>query len=379
MNMMTNKTFPNALLVSAGLGCALMLGACGGGGGGGGGDGNPIPLNQPDALMDGLNDKIASTSGSISFVQGQAPAQTGDGLTPKVTAGIEVTAEPGDTISLPVSIGGAPDLSALFAKVPGAASYFEVDLGGAGKAGSKSAERLAKQGGGFALNTIIGFNVTLPSNLSTGGEFCFEFAARDAGGNVSSRDESCVTVVVEKPTPTDDQPGSGATATALQGTWNSPCFDSTDDFDGDGTIEPDEQESVREIINFVGTNQYSTFFDFHTNRTCAGTAERLQAPGGTYALGAASQADSQGKYARAIDFVPDPNDPNFGGQVATCYNLLRLEGTGGSFNTLLLGYPIPFSFNFEDIPGAPEPVSGDCRTQQTRPTSVITSLPFGRG
>lgn len=386
MNMTMKRNFPGAAglvaSVSSGL---LLLSACGGGGGGGGEPtpmptatpGGQIKLDQPNELMDALSDKIVSTGGSIDFVQGQAPGTTGDGLTPKVTAGIEVTAEPGDTVSLPVSIGGAPDLSALFAKVPGADSYFDVDLSGiGGKNGSKTARQMAKQGGGFAFSTIVGFDVELPENLETGDEFCFEFAAKDAGGNVSSRDLSCITVVVEKPAPTDDQPSAAQTATALQGTWSSPCIDVTEDVDEDGTIEADELESVREVINFVGTNQYGTFFDFYSNRNCGGSAERLQAPGGTYSLGGSSQADTQGKYARAIDFVPDPNDPNFGELASTCYNLLRLEDTGGNFNTLLLGYPVTFSIDFE---GAPEPVTGDCRTPQTRPTAVIPSLPFSRG
>ncbi|MES0872791.1 hypothetical protein [Sinimarinibacterium thermocellulolyticum] len=372
MFMTTDKRlFPRTASIA---GLVLVLSACGGGGGGGG---NPIPLDQPDALMESLNDKIASPNGGIEFVPNATPpAPTGDGQTPKVAAGVELTAEPGDTVSLPVSIGGAPDLSALFAKIPGASSYFQVNLGGGG--GSKAARRAAKQAtGGFVLTTIIGFNVTLPQNLATGGAFCFEFAAKDAAGNVSSPDVSCITVVAEKPVPMDDQPSAAQTAAALQGSWQSPCFDVSDDFDEDGTIESDEQESVREVINFVGTDQYATFFDFYAaNRTCSGTAERLQAPGGTYALGNSAQPDSQGKYARAIDFVPNPDDPNFGDAVSTCYNLLRLEGSGGSIDTLLLGYPIPFAFDFE---GAPEPVSGDCRSPQTRPTAVIPSLPFSRG
>jgi hypothetical protein len=368
MRLMTSRH--RAALVATMM--ASTLAACGGGGGGGGGD-DRIPLSDPNAVMVSLGDKVASPNGSVDYIpSGAPPAPTGDGLTPKVTGGVQATAEPGETVSLPVSIGGAPSLAALYAKVPGAGSYFQVNLGGAGKASDRVAKLAGKQtGGGFNLTTIIGFNVALPANLETGDQFCFEFSAKDANGNVSSTtstaDRSCVTVVSSKPTPTNDQPNAQTTPTALQGVWNSPCFD---------VSEGEEVESVREVINFVGSNGYSTFFDFYPNRTCTGTPERFQAPGGTYALAGAAVPDAQGKYARPVDFVPDPADPNFGNVAATCFNLLRLEGAGGNFDRLFLGYPIPFSIDFE---GAPEPVAGDCRSEGTRPTFVITSLPFTRG
>ena len=379
MNTMRLMTFRRGTALVAAM-MASTLAACGGGGGGGGGNDDPIPLNDPNAVMASLGNKVASPNGSVNYVpSGTPPAPTGDGLTPKVSGGVVTTAEPGETISLPVNIAGAPDLSALFAKVPGASSYFQVNLGGAGgKSGSRAAKVAGKQtGSGFNLTTIITVNLTLPENLGTDGRFCFEFSAKDASGNVSAAttgdpaqggDRSCITVVADKPAPTDDQ--QQTTPTALQGVWNSPCFDVSED---------GEEESVREVINFVGSNGYSTFFDFYSNRTCSGTVERFQAPGGTYAFAGAAAPDGQGLYARPINFVPDPNDPNFGDLVSTCYNLLRLEGSGGSPNRMLLGYPIPFAFDFSEFEGAPEPVAGDCSTEGTRPTFVITSLPFTRG
>lgn len=358
--------FRRARAVALAIALSSALGACGGGGGG---SGDPVSLSDPNALMASLENKVISPNGSVSFVpNGSPPAATGDGLTPKVTGGVQTTAEPGQTVSLPVSIGGAPNMSALFAKVPGASSFFQVNLGGTGKSAARLEKLAGKQsGGGFNLTTIIGFVVTLPDNLETGGEFCFEFSGKDASGNVSAAtvaaERSCVTVVANKPAPTNDQ--QQTTEAALQGVWNSPCFDVSDE---------EGQESVREVINFFGNNGYSTFFDFYNNRTCSGAAERFQAPGGTYAFTGPAAPDSEGRFARPIDFVPDPNDPNFGGAVSTCFNLLRLEGSGGNLNRMLLGFPIPFAFNLDGSEGSP----GDCGAPSRRPTSVITSLPFTR-
>lgn len=375
---MTKVKFPYSIRSAALASAFAMFGltACGGGGDGGGGGGDtPIPLDDPNGVMAALDGKITSSSGSVSLQNGDPDPQTGDGQTPKLTAGIMATAEPGETVSLPVSIGGAPELLALFAKVPGASSYFQVDLGGGGgKAGAKVAGRSGKQGGGsFVFTTIVGFTVPLPTNLETGGTLCFDFSAEDADGNVSSTDQSCIEVVAERPAPSDDQPSAEQTPTALQGDWNSPCSDISEDSNGDGTISSDEQESVREVISFTGSNQYATFFDFYPNRSCEGTAERALAPGGTYSVGANAGPDSQGNYARPIDFVPDPNDPNFGSLAAPCYNLIRLEGSGGSFSQFFLGFPLPFTLTSSE-PAQP----GDCRTTDTRPTAVITSLPFTR-
>ncbi|WP_370305684.1 hypothetical protein [Sinimarinibacterium flocculans] len=346
---MNNVTVPASARHLAPVLCAatLLLGGCGGGGGGDGGNDNPVPLNDPNALMSALSDKIES-AGSVSVVlntTGPEPAPNAD--TPKVTAVESATAEPGQVLELPVTVPGGANLSALFAKVPSASSYFEINLPPSG----------GKQGSSPAI-PIINFRVQLPDNLEVGGAtdtFCLEFWGL-SGDDRGPKDQSCIKIVAERPAPQNDQPQTDQVPAALAGDWLSGCF-----------AQDDGNGSAREVISFTGANQYASRFDVFNTTDCSGLISgQTPVVMGSYAVEDA-ELSSQGYWVRDIDFLTDSAAQELGAEA--CYNLLRLED-----GKLLLGYPIPYT-----LATSQSPVEGDCRTQATRPTRIIFSLPFTRG
>lgn len=355
-----------SLVAASCVGAALSLAACGGGGGGGGND-NPVPLNDPNALMSSLAGKVTSSGSGVEYVTNAAPpAPTPeDPDTPKAEAGVtDSTAVPGDTISLPINVAGGQQLTNLFAKVPGASSYFDAVLGGSGK----SMVQLRKAGTTFTAVQLIDFRIQLPTNLETGGEFCFQFSVKTSTNEVTDPTEACVTVVAaadRPPQPQDDQPAAAALGNALAGNWISGCFDIEDsDSNGDGTADA---KAAKIGLNFASGSTYSEFVQIFGADNCSGGAQQSEPfVTGVYAAGASEFNEQAGIWQRPFDF--NPNDPDPSIDFLPCYNLLRLANNN---STLLLGIPLTFQLG-----GNPE--AGDCRSQDTRPTTVITSLPFTR-
>lgn len=363
-----------SLVVASGFGAMLTLAACGGGGGGGGGN-EPVPLDNPDAVMSSLSNKVTSSGSGVEWVtDGSSPPAptTADPDTPKAEAGVaDSTAVPGDTISLPINVSGGQSLTNLFAKVPGANSYFNALLT---PPGGKSMVRLhktaAKATGSFTAVQLIDFRIQLPTNLETGGEFCLDFTVKTSTEEVTEPVTACVTVVAaadRPPQPTDDQPATSALDNALAGNWISECLDIEDiDSDGDGV---NDIKGAKIGLGFASGSTYTEFIQLFGTDACTDAAQVSPFVDGVYTAGASEYNEQAGFWQRPFDF--NPNDPDPSIDFLPCYNLLRLQGG----NTLFLG--IPLTFQFDDGTGA-SPQEGDCKSQDTRPTTVITSLPFTR-
>lgn len=365
MKMQNHAASVRSLVVASGLGVALTLAACGGGGGGGGNE--PVSLADANAVMSSLDGKVNGDS----VTDAQVPAV--NALEPKVeSAGPDTSAVTGDAVVLPVSVQTGSALAALYAKVPGAGTWFMVQP--PPPPGGKTVlipKTSAKTAISFNLVQVVNFAVTLPKLDTTGtdGKLCFEFRAETVDGQVtgSAADgRACIAVVSERPQPAaNDQPSTAALPGALAGNWASPCIDIEDfqaDADGDGTDETYRTADV--ALNFGASTTYSQSFRLYQATACGGSPLDLVPFDGNYTAGDAALNTLTNTWQRPIDFVP--NDPN-GLGLRTCFNRLRLEGS----STLLLGLPLTFSV-------AGEASEGDCRTTGTRPESVLTSFPLSR-
>lgn len=355
----------------AGAAVALTLAACGGGSDGD--DNNPDPqvveVDDPNGLMDALENKVTSGGSSLQFVNNGTtpPASTAD-TDPeplKAEAVEEVTAVPGDTVTLPVSLNGSPQLDSLFAKVPGASSYFQAQVAPGGKA------RVAGKASLITLTTID-FQVTVPDNVQAdAGSFCFDFTVKSADGRVSDPVRSCIDVKsTPPPQPTNDQPTVADLDAALAGNWFTNCIDIEDeDFDGDGTTD---FSSAKLGLTFGSGRSYAESVVIYSDNNCATPAEGFEGAqafiNGTYNAGGSQYSEQGGFWQRNFTFTPT-NDPNFPElQFDPCFNRLRLNANK---TQLFLGVPITFTFD-----DGSNPVEGDCRSDDTRPETVLTALPF---
>lgn len=356
---------------ATGFSAVLLVAACGGGGGGGGGGNEPVPLGDPNAVMDSLSGKVTSGGSGVQIVTGTPPAATTeDPDTPKAEAGVEQsTAVPGDSVSLPVNVSGGQQLTNLFAKIPGASSYFDASLA---PSGGKSMVRLhkaaPKQGTSLTAVQVLDFRIDLPTNLATGDQLCFDFAVKTSTNQVTEPTRACITVVAQRPAqPANDQPDAGTLESALAGNWISECFDIEDsDTDGDGV---NDLKAVKIGLGFEAGSTYSEFVELFGTDNCSDTGDAFPFVDGVYSAAQAQYNEQVGVWQLPFDF--NPNDPDPSIDYLPCYNLLRIEGS----NTLFLG--VPLTFQFDDGTGA-NPQAGDCKSPDTRPTSVITSLPFTR-
>ncbi|MFP5307589.1 MAG: PKD domain-containing protein, partial [Gammaproteobacteria bacterium] len=165
---------------------------CGGGGGGGGGK---IPTSDAD----GLTSAVAASVGNnvAQKVTGDPPPPTPEVPdSPVTTARADaVSVSPGASVTVPLDVTAASQLESLFAKIPGASSFFQVsNPAGAGKAWAK---RSATAKGTFVLE----FRLKVPSNVDFG-RFCIQFSVEDVDTRVSNVDEVCIDVVQSSPSPT---------------------------------------------------------------------------------------------------------------------------------------------------------------------------------
>jgi hypothetical protein len=354
--------------IATAFGTALALGACGGGGGG---SNDPVPADDPNALMRAIQDKVASGAAVVQVVQGNPPAPSGADA-PKTTSGIpSSTAVPGDTVALPLRIDGAPDLTNLFAKITGSTNqYFNVQIGAGsgGKMALTPSVKLGKNEFSFVALTTLDFRVDLPDNLdlSRGGDVCFDLSVRESDGSVSDVAKPCVAIGTQRPGINNDQPPGAEMPERLNGTWVSSCLDIDDFVAGSTTIR-----AARLGLTFSAEGQTFTesVLVYTTNDCSAGEASTPQVSG-TYVLGSASEDSVQnGLRTRQFDF-------RFDGQsgVFPCFNRLRIadENGDGVFERLFLGVP---RTSYRDQANA---LPDDCRAEDTRPRFVLTSLPYTR-
>ena len=263
------KSVWRALPAGVFLGASLFLGACGGGGGGGGD--NAIDPADADALTQALAIKVGESQAVL--VAGDLPASSEDDAAPVVVPGdVAVDARAGSTVDLAVDVTSSDgaDLSALFAKVPGAADYFQATLAPGGS------KRLA---GGKLLTALV-VSVTLPQNVRDG-RFCFSIKVADSTGLISNLAEVCVDV--------GEPDDSGAQVVeALQGTWYFACNV------GDG-------ESFSGSLEVSG-NTITTTESLYLNTDCSGSPVDSYQETLEFAVGAQAQA-SDGGDAFEIDIT----------------------------------------------------------------------------
>lgn len=336
----------------AGLAVALTVAACGGGGGGGG-DGDKVSLEDSDGLMEALDDKVTANGTPLTQVVGTPPAS--NGLTPKIEDIPDATAVPGDTVSLPISFPASTDLQALFAKVPGAGSYFQASVAPGGKTLSKA---------GIAVLQTVEFQVEVPDNLETGGRFCIEVKLRDTDENVGATEETCISVVeTAPPPPADDQPSAEEFGTKLLGNWATNCINIESE---DPEIE--DYKGAKLVLGFTRGKAYSESIEFYSTTSCAGSPSESFTGfiDGVWEAGASTYSEQARRWQRAFTF--NPNDPDPSIDFEPCYNVLSLNAAA---TQLYLGLPI--TFTVDDGTG---PTPGDCTAEDTRPAAVLTGLPF---
>ncbi|MGB0220547.1 MAG: hypothetical protein ACPGJF_14515 [Sinimarinibacterium flocculans] len=261
------KSVWRALPAGVFLGASLFLGACGGGGGGD----NAIDPADADALTQALAVKVGDSQAVL--VAGDLPASSEDDAAPVVVPGDEaVDARAGSTVELAVDVTSSDgaDLSALFAKVPGAADYFQAALAPGG----------SKRLPGGKLLTALVVSVTLPQNVRDG-RFCFSIKVADSTGLISNLAEVCVDV--------GEPDDSGAQVVeALQGTWYFACNV------GDG-------ESFSGSLEVSG-NTITTTESLYLNTDCSGSPVDSYQETLEFAVGAQAQA-SDGGDAFEIDIT----------------------------------------------------------------------------
>lgn len=373
---MNNVTVPASARHLAPVLCAatLLLGGCGGGGGGGdGGNDNPVPLNDPNALMQALADKVDAGALMIEIENGVPPANAGE-EGPKVTEGIsESTAVPGDMVAVPVRIDGGPDLSNLYAKITGATNfYFNVPVGGdgGGKSGEKPWISVRKQEFGFIALTTLDFRAELPENLdlATGNEICFDLSVEGSDGSISTVANPCISIGAQRPAVIDDQPPGAEMPERLDGTWLSSCLDIVDFAAGEATIRA---ARLGLIFTAEGTTYTEAAYTYTADDCSAGEAITPQVSG-TYVIGGEIDSNQNSLRTRAIDFEPTV-DPQTNTPVP-CFNRLRIADEDGDDNYELLFLGVPRT----SYPGQANALPDDCRAEDTRPGYVLTSLPFSK-
>jgi hypothetical protein len=383
--MNTVKPFQHRLVASiAAAAAAFALSACGGGGGGGGQPtpsptASPTPgqvkLNEPNAVMAALSDKIASGSGQVNFVAGSTPPPPSV-ETPKIDTGVPGSKSiPADSeaTSLPVTVLSGQAMANLFAKVPGANSFFQVPLPSEG--GKRLQVPLWKAAGKaettFVPLQFVDFRLTLPENIETGGEFCFEFTVETGNGEVTQPAQSCINVAdaFAQPAP-NDQPPAALLPQTLAGTWASECLDIED-----VVVESNTIRALVLALEFGADQSYNQFAEVFSDDGCnSGVIGNTVSQNGVFTIpdgeaGATAYSNQVERWQRPVDF--NPIDPEEGVDLLPCYNLISLADDG---TTLYVGLPVTF---IDPRSGTSEGAN-DCREPANRPKVVLNSLPFSK-
>ncbi len=337
----------------AGLAVALTVTACGGGGGGD----DKVALDKPDELMAALDDKVTANGTPLQQLNGQPPAS--NGLTPKIEGIPNATAVPGDTVSLPINFPANTDLQALFAKVPNAGSYFQATVAPGGKVAKAAV-------GGIAVLQTIEFQVEVPANLQTGGQFCLDVKLQDSSENIGQPVRACVEVVETPPAaPANDQGTAAEFGPKLLGNWATNCINIES---GEATAE--DPKGAKLVLGFTPGKAFSETIEFYSTTTCNGSpSESIAFIDGVWETTAnAVYSEQSRRWQRPFTFNPNDPDPNF--DLEPCYNVLSFNAAA---TQLYLG--LPSTFTFDDGSGT-GPMPGDCSAEDTRPAAVLTGLPF---
>lgn len=214
-----------------GLWLALCIGACGGGGGGGG---QQVAVDDADGLTQVVD--VALGDSLADKVPGSPPAPSGSEVAdpPLLSADVSATeVEAGDDVSVPLTVRSSSQIERLFAKIPGAASYFELPVSTGGKRMATAAARAKAQRLAKALTQTFQFSVKVPGSVESG-RFCIQFSAQDADGRVSNVAEVCLDVV-DQAQPLANQPpdvSAGPDQRVLPGTAVTLDGSASDDAGG---------------------------------------------------------------------------------------------------------------------------------------------------
>lgn len=346
---------------------AILLGLAACGGGGGGGDGGGISTGDANDLMENISAKVGGTT--LVLQPGDLPAPTPVEAAPKAIAGVtSVTAEPGDTVNIPISVQSSAVLQSLCAKIGNATSTLCASL--ASSASSLSAptqnqKRIARAVQAKQLpsqfSEALNLSITLPGELNPDGTFCVNLNVQDVEDLVSNNVQVCITAVanIVEPSPSEnDQPSANALPAVLaDGEWISPCVDLPSGGDS---------ESSKLGFRFGLSGSYEEFIElWNSSNNCSGTPDSVlqHVVQGSYASGTAEFNRQLQKWQLPFDFIPEQTS---GFVLGTCFNVLRVAG-----EQLYLGVPLAAV-----APGQPND-PGSCVSAQTRPESISLAFPFG--
>lgn len=207
---------------------ALLLAACGGGGGGRSG-----VTYEPNQLTQALDNKVGVDGVLAVLVSGTPPSNpnpTAELTTDAPSQTIEAQVD--TVVAVPVTVNFNANLETLFAKIPGASAYFQAPISsGGGKAATRPPVHRAASPFHFHMPkaaataknaTTLSFEVSVPADLTPGGQLCFELSVRDVNQLVSNTDTVCLVIAAPAtPTPTAS-PTPTVTATPTPTTSTSP-------------------------------------------------------------------------------------------------------------------------------------------------------------
>ncbi len=163
--------------------CSLI--ACGGGG-------SSVDPQNADQVTEALEDKIGGDLETLLLIGNPPPASVAPSAP---TAGLvinSVQARRGETVTADLRFlsPSTVDLARLFAKIPGARSYFEFVIPpNPGKAHVQAKDSFE-----------ISIPIILPDNIKAG-PFCIEFSGQDAQDQVSNPVRYCIKVLADDATP----------------------------------------------------------------------------------------------------------------------------------------------------------------------------------
>ncbi len=204
----------------------LVVAGCNGGSGGSD-PGGTVDPGDADAVTDAIS--LVLPGALTDKVVGPLPTGAGEADAPVVSADVTSTAvEAGDDVDVPLTVRSVNDIDALFAKIPGAESYFEITVPESGS-GKRSPIAMSKA----AVTRTFALSITVPGNV-TPGQFCIEFSARDSTGLVSNLARVCLNVV-DDPEPAGNRPPVARTSsdeTVLPGSAVTLNGNASSDTDG---------------------------------------------------------------------------------------------------------------------------------------------------
>ncbi|HEY1077622.1 MAG TPA: hypothetical protein VGE51_13105 [Fontimonas sp.] len=164
----------------AALSLVLGLNACGGGGG------PPPALTDADRLTQALSGNITVGSVAAERVRGTPPTATAATNRPSIAAS-SVAARPGEIATVVVDIESAQPAARLFARVPGASSYFRAALPPQAT-GKHGAVLQAK------LSSSAQVRIAVPADRTNGELICFDFSVEDSAALLSDTAQACIKV-----------------------------------------------------------------------------------------------------------------------------------------------------------------------------------------